>query len=81
MGAVGRLSPYAKTVRANSSGSSDAVDFASTERLERALKSTPDVRADEVARAKALIGQVDYPPMDTINKLSNLLAMNMTPGE
>ena len=81
IGSVGRLSPYARTARSHEAASADGVDFASSERLEKALASTPDVRAEEVRRAKALVGQVDYPPMETINKISNLLALNIVPGE
>jgi hypothetical protein len=48
--------------------------FASTNALEGALKSLPDVRPDTVARARQLINDPDYPSASTVRQLSDFLA-------
>lgn len=48
--------------------------FASSAALENSLKSSPDVRADAVARGKALVAKDGYPPDTTVKKLSDFLA-------
>jgi hypothetical protein len=65
-------SPAAKPVK----GESDQATFQRSEALNQAFQSTPDVRPDQVARARELIGNVEYPPRETIAKLSTLLAMH-----
>lgn len=55
----------------------DVVSLAGAEALNRSLQAAPDSRAEEVARAKDLIGQVDYPPRQTIQRISALLAINL----
>ena len=53
------------------------VSFSESESLERSLKGVPDVRADHVARAQALVEDPAYPPRETIRRISNLLAMEI----
>lgn len=55
-----------------------AASFQSSESLERALRSTPDQRAGEIDRAKALVSESAYPPPETIRKISNLLALSLS---
>lgn len=56
----------------------DQVNFSATEAVDKALSATPDVRAEEVERARQLIGDPSYPPPETIRKLSELLAVQFS---
>ncbi len=58
----------------------DQASFLRSEALNRALRDTPDVRPERVARARELIGDVQYPPRETITKISNLLAVHWQTG-
>ena len=50
------------------------VDLAKTDALDAALKATPDVRADQVARAKALIQDPGYPSAKAVAQVAEILA-------
>ena len=43
----------------------------------QALAETPDVRADKVARGKALIADPNYPSKEQMRKIAGLLAEKM----
>jgi hypothetical protein len=43
------------------------------------LDDSPTVRASEVARARDLIRDVNYPPRETIERISRLLAIKWLP--
>lgn len=51
--------------------------FGQTDALNESLKSTPDVRAEAVQRAKDLIADPSYPPPAVIRSISNLLAISL----
>lgn len=72
--AVKRSEP--KPLSSNGGGDS----FASTNALESALKSLPDVRTDAVARARQLINDPSYPSAETVKQLSNFLAGKLQSG-
>jgi hypothetical protein len=55
----------------------EEVAFENSRALTTALKNTPESREDVVRRATELIGDVNYPPPDTIRMISNLLAIQM----
>jgi hypothetical protein len=55
----------------------DTAQFDKTDGLDRSLKNTPDSRPEAVARAQQLIGDVTYPPRETIRRLAVLLAMHL----
>jgi hypothetical protein len=57
----------------------DRVALAATESLNRSLEQTPEVRAERVAEAKALIQDGSYPPEVIIRKISALLAIKIEP--
>jgi len=57
---------------------SDTLTAEATEGLERALKEAPTVRADKVARAKALLDDPSYPSAAHLDKLASLLARELT---
>ncbi len=59
----------------------NGVSFASSEALDKALKSLPDSRQDAVERAKALVNDPSYPSSDTLKKLSQFLAANLSATE
>ena len=60
---------------------SDTTSFTRVAALDEALQATPAVRPEAVARAKELIGDVKYPPADTINGIATLLALKLQTGE
>ncbi len=55
----------------------DSAQFDQAAALNRALADTPDLRPGEVERARALIGDVTYPPRETIQRIASLLALNV----
>jgi hypothetical protein len=57
----------------------DQAMFNRSEALDRAFSQVPEVRPEKVARARDLIGQVTYPPRETIAKISELLALTIKP--
>jgi len=79
-GAVQRTppsTPAAKTAKP----AVHAPAFQDAEKLNAALKNTPDVRADKVERAKELVSQIQWPPAEVINRISKLVAMHYTPTQ
>lgn len=70
------VSPVGTHATSRKSDSTSEVEFSRSERLNRALENTPDVRAEEVVRAESLIQDVHYPPQETIRRISQLLALN-----
>ena len=55
---------------------SDTVSFDESEQLNQALTSTPDVRAERVARGKALIADPNYPSKEQVKAIAGILAEN-----
>lgn len=55
----------------------DEIALENTRALTKALKDTPESRDDVVRRATELVGDVNYPPPETIRMISNLLAIQM----
>lgn len=55
----------------------DGVSFQDSAVLESALEKLPETRAEAVERARNLIGNVHYPPEETIRKISHLLAIQL----
>jgi hypothetical protein len=55
----------------------DNLALTTTESLNRSFEQTPEVRADKVAEAKALIQNDSYPPAVIIRKISALLAIKI----
>ena len=76
MAGVGRSFSPRHTNSAQKAGE-DAAAFSSSYALEQALTATPEVRSEAVERARNLIADVKYPPKETLNKIANLLAMNL----
>lgn len=77
---VGKLAgSYAKKIEAKVADEGPA--FSKSEALETALRQTPDLRADVVAKSKELVADKTYPPVETIKKIAVLLAQNMPSEE
>jgi hypothetical protein len=55
----------------------DELAFENSRALMTALQNAPASRIDEVRRATELIGDVGYPPPETIRMISHLLAIQM----
>jgi hypothetical protein len=55
-------------------------DFAAATQLTGKLAATPEVRADQVARAQALIADPNYPNAATISKVACQLADKISPS-
>lgn len=55
----------------------DEQDFSQTDALRGALDNLPNSRPDRIERAREMVGKVDYPPAQTIRRLSDLLAVKM----
>jgi len=52
--------------------------FHDAEALNEALQEQKEVREAKVEKALNLIGQVQWPPAETIRRIANLLAMKIT---
>jgi hypothetical protein len=59
----------------------DEVALENARALKNALDETPMVRDEVVHRASELIGDVNYPPPETIRMISHLLAINIQDGD
>lgn len=51
--------------------------FDQAAQLNQALRQTPEVRPDVVARARLLTGDLKYPPDLTIQRIARLLAIQL----
>jgi hypothetical protein len=69
----------AATRRSQTTTTTDYVSFTESAAVNRALENTPEKRVDVIERARALVGDPTYPPRETIRRLSELLAMRMSP--
>ena len=90
LGAVGRPPPAAKPAAreavsadppAETADTESAIAFENVRALNSALREVPASRADVVKRAADLIGDVNYPPRETIRQISSLLAMRLYADE
>ena len=57
--------------------SSETAPFEQAQSLERSVKNLPLVRPEQVERARALVADVQYPPMETLDRIASLLALHM----
>jgi len=74
---VGTVAPPPKTSVRQAQSDEQLVTLENVQALRSALANTPDSRPDAVARATQLVGRVEYPPPETIQKISHLLAMHL----
>jgi hypothetical protein len=59
----------------------NTVDLARTEALDAALKAAPEVRADQVERAKTLIQDPGYPSAKVVEQVAEVLARRIRSKE
>jgi hypothetical protein len=55
----------------------DAADFSSADSIRDALAELPDSRPEVVDHGRSIVSQANYPPPETIKRISNLLAVNL----
>jgi len=55
----------------------DTETFARSQALESLTHESPDIRAEQVTRARALFADVKYPPDELLNGIAHLLAVNI----
>lgn len=73
---VGSAAPAGAKPQPVSDG--DTAMFQQVEALNVALRKEPDIRIDKVDKAIGLIGQVQWPPSETIQRFSALLAIKLS---
>jgi hypothetical protein len=56
----------------------DHAEFAASDNLMRKLDETTEVRAEAVARAKALVADPSYPNDSTVRKVARVLAQHLS---
>ena len=56
----------------------DRADFNRAADLNRSLQDLPDVRSEEVDRAKRLVEDANYPPPYAMLRIARLLAINLS---
>lgn len=76
IGAVTRLGSGPDRPR-ETKAPSDVAAFDRAEALNQAIRTAPDTRPDEIARARALVADSKYPPRETIQSIANLLAIHL----
>ncbi len=72
------LSTTGTTAAGKVANNATAADFGESDRLKAALDNTADVRAEQVAKAKTLAADPNYPSREQLEKLAGLLADNWT---
>jgi hypothetical protein len=63
--------PVLPTTKAIASPGRTQADFSAATQLAQELAATPETRADQVARAKALIADPNYPDAETIRRIAH----------
>jgi hypothetical protein len=79
LGATSHAATVARATERDASSVRDDVALENSRALTQALQLTPATRADVVRRATELVGEPNYPPPETIRKISHLLAIQMHP--
>jgi hypothetical protein len=74
---TGASQPQSPVRRETIQPAENNMSFDRTQALEQTLKETPQVRPDVVARASALVSDVNYPSDELLNKLAGVLARNI----
>jgi|GEM_PF-1218839 len=64
-----------------SSSSSDQLSSSNTQALRTALNNTPEIRPEVVARGKTLASDAAYPPLEIINRLTEMIISSQDPSE
>ena len=74
---VNKTAQIAETQTRPASVKRDNMSLAGTEALDKAMQSTPAVRPEKVARAKALLADPAYPSAAVLNRVTDLLTQHL----
>lgn len=74
---IGKAFAAKPAVPRETGSAEDDVALENTRALKTALDNTPFARAEVVRRAVEMVGDVNYPPPETIRMISNLLAIKL----
>ena len=55
----------------------DTAPLSSAQALEQSVRNLPLVRPEQVARARELVADVQYPPTEMLERISSLLALHL----
>ncbi len=73
---VGGPDAAAKTVK-RAVTEADSTAFSQVDELEKSMSDQEDARASEVQKARELVNQNQWPPVETMRRIANLLAIAM----
>jgi hypothetical protein len=76
-GRVPKVEPNQTAARPSASAAADESSFPASAALLDKLKNQPDVRPEQVARAKGLVADLKYPPDDVLDRIAVLLAIRL----
>jgi hypothetical protein len=65
------------TRKSSTPAGTDRTDFSDTTAIREALDELPDSRSEVVGVGKTLVSQPEYPPAETIKRISTLLAIKI----
>jgi len=65
------------TRKSSTPAGTDRTDFSDTTAIREALDELPDSRPEVVNVGKTLVSQPEFPPAETIKRISTLLAMKI----
>ncbi len=66
------------TSKATSSLGVDTAQFGTSNEIRDSLNQLPDSRSERIKKGQELVAKSDYPPSETIKRLSTLLAIHLT---
>lgn len=55
----------------------ESTNFTRSESLVRSLAESPDIRPDKLEGARAKVSDLQYPPLELVDRISSLLAMRI----
>jgi len=73
----GTSQPIARGPSTPSTSEATGLPHERTQALEQSLRDASQVRPEVVARAKALVNDVQYPPQEILDRISTLLALHI----
>jgi|GEM_PF-4644396 len=69
--------PRTAAAGASTAATNDTASLDGTEFLSRQVQNPSPIRPEKVAQAQALVGDVKYPPIQTLQEIANLLAIHL----
>ena len=65
------------TARADASPVAEQPSFPNATSLDTQLRELATVRPDKVAQAKSLLANTNYPPLELLDRIAHLIAVNI----